>query len=143
MAHYRISSRRDNGIVAIYEMARERPDGEIESFIVTDRHLTGFGFISSKEDLPEDGDDKAYCEMFSGEEECCEFEGSESCTYEFSENVSKSDRAAIIEAYKQGGAGWLFDGDHDWDEENILVIVEAPYKIDFCEADGTVIDSIS
>jgi len=34
----------------------------------------------------------------------------------------------------------LFDGEHDWQEEDTAVHIIAPYQIDLCEDDGTVIE---
>ena len=41
-----------------------------------------------------------------------------------------------------GGAGWLFDAEHDWQEEDSYVVVLGPYKVEFCEEDGTVIREV-
>jgi hypothetical protein len=46
----------------------------------------------------------------------------------------------LKELYYEGGAGWLFDGEHDWGEEDTAVHIIAPYQIDLCEDDGTVIE---
>ena len=45
----------------------------------------------------------------------------------------------LKELYYEGGSAWLFDGDHDWQEEDCAVHVIAPYQVDLCEDDGTVI----
>lgn len=39
-----------------------------------------------------------------------------------------------------GGAGWLFDGEHDWQVEDDYLIIDAPYQVSLCEEDGTVIE---
>ena len=39
-----------------------------------------------------------------------------------------------------GGAGWLFDGEHDWSEEDTAVHIIAPYQVDLCNDAGEVIE---
>ena len=47
---------------------------------------------------------------------------------------------SIRQAYYDGGAGWLYDGEHDWQEEDAAVHIYGPYQVDLCEDDGTVIE---
>jgi len=58
----------------------------------------------------------------------------------FSDDISDEDKEAIESAYHEGGAGWLFDGEHDWQVEDDYLIIDAPYQVDLCEEDGTVIE---
>jgi len=47
----------------------------------------------------------------------------------------------LKELYYEGGAGWLFDGEHDWQEEDTAVHVIAPYQVSLCnEITGEVIE---
>ena len=46
----------------------------------------------------------------------------------------------LKEAYYEGGSGWLYDGEHDWQEEDAAVHIIAPYQVDLCDEDGTVIE---
>jgi hypothetical protein len=46
----------------------------------------------------------------------------------------------LKELYYEGGAGWLFDGEHEWQEEDSAVHIIAPYQVDLCNDDGTVIE---
>jgi hypothetical protein len=34
----------------------------------------------------------------------------------------------------------LFDGEHDWQEEDSAVHIIAPYQVSLCEDDGTVVE---
>ena len=38
------------------------------------------------------------------------------------------------------GAGWLFDGEHDWQEEDTAVHIYSPFQVSLCEDDGTIIE---
>jgi hypothetical protein len=47
----------------------------------------------------------------------------------------------LKELYYEGGAGWLYDGEHDWQEEDAAVHIIAPFQIDLCdEISGDVIE---
>ena len=49
-------------------------------------------------------------------------------------------KEAIESAYHEGGAGWLFDGEHDWQVEDDYLVIDSPYQVSLCEEDGTVIE---
>ena len=50
------------------------------------------------------------------------------------------EKESIETAYHEGGAGWLFDGEHAWQEEDTSVMIYEPYQVDLCNSDGTVIE---
>jgi hypothetical protein len=39
----------------------------------------------------------------------------------------------LKELYYEGGAGWLYDGEHAWQEEDAAVHIIAPYQVDLCD----------
>jgi hypothetical protein len=57
-----------------------------------------------------------------------------------SDDFTDDDKEAFETAYHEGGAGWLFDGEHDWQVEDDYLLIDAPYQISLCEEDGTVIE---
>lgn len=121
------------------EMYRQNDDGSISWFNMTETYRWGQGFIEEDMDcnLPWEGDDIAYCKNDCGWGS--EFEDSTYIEWEFSDDLLESDQQDIKDAYYEGGAGWLFDGEHDWGVEDDYVIVYAPYQISLCDEDGTVI----
>lgn len=139
MRVYRITPLEKKSISIVYEMYRENADGSISWFNIEDHYRWGQGFIDEDMDmnLPYKDNDVASCDPNSGWG--AELDDQVACWFEFSDNISEEEQEAIKEAYHEGGAGWLYDGDHEWQEEDSSIEIAAPFKIDLCEADGTVI----
>ena len=54
--------------------------------------------------------------------------------------MTSQDKAQEIkESYYEGGAAWLFDGEHDWQTEDDYVIVLAPFSVDYASDNGDII----
>lgn len=71
----------------------------------------------------------------------CEFDDSVSVEFEFSDDIDEMEQQEIRELYYEGGAGWLYDGEHDWQEEDAAVHIIAPYQVSLCdELTGDVIE---
>lgn len=137
---YRIRPLEKKSISAVYEMFRENADGSISWFNLEDCYRWGQGFIEEDMDcnLPYEGDSIAYCKNDCGWG--AELEDQHACWFEYSDNISQEERDQIEEAYHEGGAGWLYDGEHDWQFEDDAIVIAAPYQVDLCEDDGTVIE---
>jgi hypothetical protein len=137
---YCIKPLEKKSIVWHVEMFRKNPDGSISWFNIDETYRWGQGFIEEDLDcnLPWDGDKVAYARADCGWG--CEFEDTISCWFEYSDDMTEEEKEAIESAYHEGGAGWLFDGEHDWQEEDSAVHVLAPYQISLCDSDGTVIE---
>jgi hypothetical protein len=136
---YRITPLEKKSIVYHVEMFRENPDGSISWFNIDETYRWGQGFIEEDMDcnLPYEGDKIAYCKSDIGWG--CEFDDTVSCWFEFSDDMDEQEKEAIESAYHEGGAGWLYDGDHAWQEEDAAVHVLAPFQVTLCEADGTIV----
>lgn len=137
---YLIKPLEKKSIVWHVEMFRENPDGTISWFNLDETYRWGQGFIEADMDcnLPYKGDKIAYTKQDVGWG--CEFDDSISCWFEFSDDLSEQEKEAIEQAYYDGGAGWLYDGEHDWQEEDAAVHVLAPFQVSLCDEDGTVIE---
>ena len=140
MTVYVIKPLHKKSIVYHVEMYRNNPDGSIGWFNIDETYRWGQGFVESELDcnLPWDGDPIAYARADCGWG--CEFDDSCSIEIEFSDDISEEEQESIRQAYYDGGAGWLFDGEHSWQEEDTAVHIIAPYQVDLCEDDGTVIE---
>ena len=137
---YRIKPLEKKSISMVFEMFRENDDGSISWFNIEDHYRWGQGFIEADMDcnLPYKGDDTVYCKGDCGFG--AELDDQVACFFEFSDDISEEEQQAIKDAYHEGGAGWLYDGEHDWQFEDDAIVIAAPYKIDLCEDDGTVIE---
>lgn len=141
--HYTVTPLEKKSIYIVYEMYRENNDGTISWFNIEDHYRWGKGFIEEDLEVNLSGGQSQYCKPDAGEGEGCEFEDGVACWFEFSEDLSASEKEAIEQAYYDGGAGWLYDDpDHTWQEEDCYVVVLGPYKVEFCEEDGTVIREV-
>ena len=121
------------------EMYRENEDGSISWFNMEELYRWGQGFIEADMDsnLPYKDSTLAYCKTNVGWG--CEFDDSINIDWEFSDDIPELEQQEIKELYYEGGAGWLFDGEHDWQIEDDYVIVLSPFQIDLCDDDGTII----
>ena len=140
MSVYLIKPLEKKSIVYHVEMFRDNPDGSTSWFNMDETFRWGQGFIENDMDinLPYKEDKVAYCKPDVGWG--CEFDDSISVEFQFSDDISEKEQEEIKEAYYNGGAGWLYDGEHDWQEEDASVEVIAPFQVSLCEDDGTVIE---
>ena len=138
---YLIKPLEKKSIVYHVEMYRSNPDGSISWFNIDETYRWGQGFIEADLDcnLPWEDDDVAYARADAGWG--CEFDDSCSVEWEFSDDIDEMEQQELKELYYEGGAGWLFDGGHDWQEEDTAVHVIAPYQVSLCnEITGEVIE---
>jgi hypothetical protein len=140
MPVYLIKPLEKKRIIYHVEMFRENSDGTVSWFNLDETYRWGQGFIESDMDcnLPYLEDKVAYTSTDIGWG--CEFDDSISIEFEFSDDITEEEQEAIREAYYEGGASWLYDGDHNWQEEDAGAHIIAPYQISLCNDDGTVIE---
>lgn len=151
MAHYTITPLEKKSISITYEMYRNNADGSISWFNVEDHYRWGKGFIEAdcEVNLGNCYGDVAHCTPDQGEWEGCELDDQVACYFEFSEDISEEEKEQIQNFYHhgdedgRGGAGWLFEGDHEWQEEDSYVEIIAPFRIDYCEENGDVIREVT
>lgn len=139
MKVYCIKPLEKKSIVYHVEMFRNNDDGSISWFNIDETYRWGQGFIEEDLDcnLPWDDDKIAFTKSDVGWG--CEFDDSISIEWEFSDDIPPLEQQELKELYYEGGASWLYDGEHNWLEEDVVVLVYAPYQVDLCEEDGTVI----
>jgi hypothetical protein len=138
---YLIKPLEKKSIIYHVEMFRENPDGSISWFNLDETYRWGQGFIEEDMDcnLPLEGDKVAYAKTDCGWG--CEFDDSISVEFEFSDDIDEMEQQEIRELYYEGGAGWLYDGEHDWQEEDSAVHIIAPYQVSLCdELTGDIIE---
>lgn len=145
MSHYKITPLEKKSIEVFFEIYRQHPEtGETQWVNINELYRWGQAFIAEDMDcnLPRKGDKQAYCRMEAGEYEGCEFDDSISASFEFSDDITEDEQDAIKEAYYEGGAGWVYDGDHEWEIEDDYVVVYGPFKVELCEENGNVIKEV-
>jgi len=145
MAHYRITPLEKKSIELFFELYRQNPEtAETQWCNITETYRWGRAFIAEDMDvnLPYEGSNEAYCRADDGEFESCELEDNISVNFEFDETITEEEQESIKQAYYDGGPGWIHDGDHDWEIEDDYVVVYAPFDMELCEEDGTVIRKV-
>lgn len=146
MSHYRITPLEKKSIEVFYELYRDNPEtGMVQWVNINELYRWGQAFIAEDMDcnLPTENSDRAYCKMEDGEFEGCEFDDSISVSFEFDETITEEEQEEIKKAYYDGGAGWIYDGEHDWEIEDDYVVVYAPFKVELCDENGTSIKEVS
>lgn len=137
---YRIRPLEKKSISVIYEMYRENSDGSISWFNIEDHYRWGQGFIEEdmEMNLPYQDTKVAYCKPDCGWG--AELDDQVAVTFEFSEDLSESEQEEIKDAYSEGGAGWLYEGDHGWEFEDECIVIAAPLQVDLCEDSGIILE---
>jgi hypothetical protein len=137
---YRIRPLEKKSISAVYEMYRDNPDGTTSWFNVEDHYRWGQGFVEEDMDcnLPYENDETAYCKSDSGWG--AELEDGIACFFQFSDDITEEEQQKIQDAYYEGGAGWLHEGEHEWQFEDESIVVAAPFQVDLCKDDGTIVE---
>jgi hypothetical protein len=155
MSHYTITPLEKKSIAITYEMFRENDDGSISWFNIEEHYRWGKGFIAEDMEVNLEADQTRiqYCKVDEGEYDGCDLEDPIACYFEFSDDLSDEEKAFIEKCYYDGdpnddnvpdigGAAWLYDGTHNWQEEDCYIEVMAPYKVDFCTQDGIIIREV-
>ena len=148
MAHYTITPLEKKSISIRYEMYRDNDDGTQSWFNIDDHYRWGQGFVEEDMDvnLPLEGDQQAHAKTDCGWG--AELDDQHACWFEFSDDITEEEQEEIKKNYLEGnedgvgGAGWLFDAEHDWQEEDSYVVVLGPYKVEFCDEQGEVIREV-
>ena len=130
---YLVKPLEKKSIVYHVEMFRDNPDGSTSWFNIDETYRWGQGFIEADMDcnLPWKGDKVAYAKTDVGWG--CEFDDSIGIEWQFSDDISELEQQELKELYYEGGAAWLYDGEHTWQEEDSAVHVIAPYQISLCD----------
>ncbi len=137
---YLIKPLEKKSVVYHVEMYRNNPDGSVGWFNIDETYRWGQGFVEGDMDinLPYVDDKVAYTRNDCGWG--AELDDSCACEFSFSDDITEEEQEAIKEAYYEGGAAWLFDGDHEWLEEDTCIEIYAPFQVSLCEEDGTIIE---
>jgi hypothetical protein len=137
---YLIKPLHKKSICWMIELFRDNADGSTSWVNIEDHYRWGQGFVEADADvnLPYEGQTQAYAKTTFGWGS--ELEDGVACYFEYSDDFTDEQKEAFETAYHEGGAAWLFDGEHDWQVEDDYLLIDAPYQVSLCEEDGTVIE---
>jgi hypothetical protein len=65
----------------------------------------------------------------------CELEDLCAVDFEFDDSFTEEEKEEIEELWADGGAGWLYDGDHNWEVEEDTITILGPFIVDKIDED--------
>ena len=130
---YRIRPQDKKSVEAFYDVYSKDANDNIRSWSVTEIYRWGQGFIPIDEG-PIYADDKSIVvdpNLGWG----CELDDLCYVNFEFDESFTDEEKAEIEQAWEDGGAAWLFDGDHEWQVDYDSITILGPYIVDIIDED--------
>jgi hypothetical protein len=125
---YRIKPTDKKSIEAFYDVFKRMPDGTIKGWNVKETYRWGQGFVENEDELPY-SDDRYHCvdpTIGWG----CELEDLCAVDFEFDDSFIDEEKAEIEQLWEDGGASWLYDGEHDWEVEDDSITILGPFEVD-------------
>jgi len=125
---YRIKPTDKKSVEAFYDVYKCMPDGSIKGWSVTELYRWGQGFVENEDELPY-LDDGYHCvdpQLGWG----CELDDLCAVDFEFDDSFTDEEKADIEQQWEDGGAAWLYDGEHDWEVEDNSVTIYGPFMVD-------------
>jgi len=131
---YRIKPVDKKSIEIFYDVYKEREDGSIVGWAVTELYRWGQGFVQTEDELPYL--DSKYVVVSPNIGDGCELDDNISIDFTFDDELTEEEREEIERCYCDGdedgrcNAAWLFDGDHNWQLEDESVTIYGPFVVD-------------
>ena len=130
---YRIKPADKKSVEAFYDIYSKDEQGNIRGWSVTELYRWGQGFVENEDELPF-SDDRYHCvdpTIGWG----CELEDLCAVDFEFDDSFTEEEKAVIEQHWEDGGAGWLYDGDHKWEVEEDTITILGPFVVDKIDED--------
>ena len=135
---YRITPIDKKSVNCYYEVYQRLSDDTFKTWNVTELYRWGQGF--------KDIDDPVYSTDTEIDVDTqlgwgCELDDLCACDFEFDETFTDEEKQEVEDAWRDGGVGWLFDGEHDWEVEHDCVTLYGPFNVDIVDdKDNNVIE---
>jgi hypothetical protein len=130
---YRIKPIDKKSIGTFHDVYSKDEQGNIRSWSVTELYRWGQGFVENEDELPYSDDREHNVDPQIGWG--CELEDLCAVDFEFDDSFTDEEKAEIEQAWEDGGAGWLYDGDHNWQVDYDSVTIYGPFKVDKIDED--------
>jgi len=130
---YRIRPVDKKSIEAYYDVYSKDEQGNIRGWSVTEMYRWGQGFVEDESELPF-SDDRYHCvdpTIGWG----CELEDLCAVDFEFDDSFTEEEKEEIEQLWADGGAGWLYDGEHNWEVEEDTITILGPFVVDKIDED--------
>jgi hypothetical protein len=130
---YRIKPADKKSVEAFYDVYSKDEQGNIRGWNVTELYRWGQGFVENEDELPFKND-RYHCidptiGWGSELEDLCAVD------FEFDESFTEEEKEEIEQQWEDGGAGWLYDGDHNWEVEEDTITILGPFTVDKIDED--------
>ena len=125
---YRIKPQDKKSIEAYYDVYSKDEQGNIRSWSVTELYRWGQGFVETEDELPFSDDRYHSVDPTIGWG--CELEDLCAVDFEFDDSFTDEEKEEIEQLWEDGGAGWLYDGDHNWEVEEDTITILGPFVVD-------------
>jgi hypothetical protein len=130
---YRIKPADKKSVEAYYDVYSKDEQGNIRGWNVTELYRWGQGFVENEDELPFKND-RYHCVdptigWGSELEDLCAVD------FEFDESFTEEEKIEIEQLWEDGGAGWLYDGDHNWEVEEDTITILGPFVVDKIDED--------
>ena len=125
---YRIKPSDKKSVEAYYDVFSKDEQGNVRGWSVTELYRWGQGFVEDESELPF-SDDRYHCvdpTIGWG----CELEDLCAVDFEFDDSFTEEEKEEIEQLWADGGAGWLYDGEHNWEVEEDTITILGPFTVD-------------
>ena len=130
---YRIKPTDKKSIEAYYDVYSKDSEGNIRGWSVTELYRWGQGFVEDESELPFSDDRYHSVDPTIGWG--CELEDLCAVDFEFDDSFTEEEKEEIEQLWADGGAGWLYDGDHIWEVEEDTITILGPFVVDKIDED--------
>ena len=130
---YRIKPSDKKSVEAYYDVFSKDEQGNIRSWSVTELYRWGQGFVEDESELPFSDDRYHSVDPTIGWG--CELEDLCAVDFEFDDSFTEEEKEEIEQLWADGGAGWLYDGDHNWEVEEDTITILGPFVVDKIDED--------
>jgi len=130
---YRIKPSDKKSVEAFYDVYSKDEQGNIRGWSVTELYRWGQGFVEDESELPFSDDRYHSVDPTIGWG--CELEDLCAVDFEFDDSFTEEEKEEIEQLWADGGAGWLYDGEHNWQVEEDTITILGPFVVDKIDED--------
>jgi len=133
MKVYRITPLEKKNVEILYEIFEKKEDGTVRNWSVEELYRWGVGFRSMDNPVSqwELESNSLSCELEVGYGS--ELDDLINVSFQFDKDFSEEEKDQLTKQWYEGGAGWLYDGEHDWEVDFDSLTIYGPVKIDLID----------
>lgn len=129
---YRITPLEKKNAEIIYDVFEDK-EGQLRNFHIEELYRWGLGFREETDPVTEyEYSTKAIaCPTDVGYGQ--ELDDLINVSFDFDESFSEEEKDEIKELWYEGGASWLYDGEHNWEVDHSSITIYGPVQIDLID----------